>query len=51
MLSAILSSGTNGMDKAFRATVSMVPSCIPTKIAEAVFDKRIEMCINELCND
>jgi len=47
----MLSSGLNGKNKAFRATVSMVPSCLPTETAKAVFDKCIEKCINKLCND
>lgn len=46
----MLSSGINGKDNAFHATVSMIP-CIPTEIAKIVFDKRIEKCINKLCND
>lgn len=43
----MLSFGMNGKSKIFRATVNMVPY-IP---AETIFDKRIEKCINKLCND
>ena len=42
----MLSFGMNGKSKIFHATVS-----IPYIPADIIFDKRIEKCINKLCND